>query len=117
MGGYGHTGKWIQEKAIFMRFCCCFKLSEKIEKLLNEQPTHTITKCTLTGLGTSAIGKKSHQKRDLKSYIYIYVCISHNIASSFHYHMPVGIQNATATSKKAKDPGLHKGNTGSQTLD
>ena len=37
-------------------------------------------------------------------------------------HMPVGIQNAAATSKKKKkeekkDPGLHKGNTGSQTLD
>ena len=31
--------------------------------------------------------------------------------------MPVGIQNAAATSKKRKDPGLHKGNTGSQTLD
>ena len=32
-------------------------------------------------------------------------------------HMPVGIQNAAATSEKTKDPGLHKGNTGSQTLD
>ena len=31
--------------------------------------------------------------------------------------MPVGIQNAAATSEKTKDPGLHKGNTGSQTLD
>ena len=32
-------------------------------------------------------------------------------------HMLVGIQNATATSEKTKDPGLHKGNTSSQTLD
>jgi len=32
-------------------------------------------------------------------------------------HMLVGIQNAAAASKKTKDPGLHKGNTGSQTLD
>ena len=32
-------------------------------------------------------------------------------------HVPVGIQNAAATSEKTKDPGLHKGNTGSQTLD
>ena len=32
-------------------------------------------------------------------------------------HMLVGIENAAATSKKTKDPGLHKGNTGSQTLD
>ena len=32
-------------------------------------------------------------------------------------HVPVGIQNASATSKKTKDPSLHKGNTGSQTLD
>ena len=31
--------------------------------------------------------------------------------------MPVGIQNAAATSEKTKDPGLHKGNTGSQTQD
>ena len=29
----------------------------------------------------------------------------------------VRIQNAAAASKKTKDPGLHKGNTGSQTLD
>ena len=27
-----------------------FKLSKKIEKLSNEQPTHTIAKCTLIGL-------------------------------------------------------------------
>ena len=30
--------KWIQENIIFMRFCCCFKLSKKIEKLWKEQP-------------------------------------------------------------------------------
>ena len=50
LGRYGHIGKWIEENIIFMRFCCCFKLSEKIEKLSNEQPTHAITKCTRTGL-------------------------------------------------------------------
>ena len=44
LGGYGHIGKWIQEKAIFMRFCCGFKLSKKTEKLLNEQPTLAISK-------------------------------------------------------------------------
>ena len=49
-GGYGHIGKWIQENKMFMSFCCCFKLSKKIEKLLNEQLTHAIAKCTLTGL-------------------------------------------------------------------
>ena len=49
LGGYGHTGKWIQENIIFMRFCCCFKLS-KTEKLSNEQPVNAITKCTLAGL-------------------------------------------------------------------
>ena len=48
--GYGHIGKWIQENIIFMRFWCCFKLSKMIEKLSNKQPTHTIAKCTLTGL-------------------------------------------------------------------
>ena len=47
LGRYGHIGKWIQENTIFMRFCCCFKLRKKSEKLLNEQPTLAITKCTL----------------------------------------------------------------------
>ena len=50
-GRYGHIGKWIQENIIFMQFCCCFKLSKKTEKVLNEQLTHAIAKCTLTGLG------------------------------------------------------------------
>ena len=44
MGGYGHIGKWITS------FSWDFKLSKKIEKLSNEQLTHAITKCTLTGL-------------------------------------------------------------------
>ena len=48
LGGYVHTGKWIQENSIYMRFCC-FKLSKKIEKLSNEQPMNAITKCTLAG--------------------------------------------------------------------
>ena len=48
-GGYGHTGKWIQENIIFMRFCWCFQLSKKIEKLSNEQLTQATAKCTLTG--------------------------------------------------------------------
>ena len=49
----------ILENTVFMRFCC-LKLSKKIEKLPNEQPTHAIAKCTLTGLVQWA--KKSHQK-------------------------------------------------------
>ena len=46
MGGGGGGGgmaiyeKLIQENIIFMRFCCCFKLSKKTEKLSSEQP-HT----------------------------------------------------------------------------
>ena len=32
-------------------------------------------------------------------------------------HVSVGIKNVAATSEETKDPGLHKGNTGSQTLD
>ena len=48
--GYGHIGKWIQENIIFLRFCCCFKLSKNTEKLLNKQPTLASAKCTLTGL-------------------------------------------------------------------
>ena len=31
--------------------------------------------------------------------------------------MTIGIQNAAGTSEKTKDPSLHKGNTGSQTVD
>ena len=50
LGGYGHVEKWIQQKIIFMRFCCCFKPNKKIQKLSNELPTNTIAKCTLTGL-------------------------------------------------------------------
>ena len=50
LGGYGHTRKWIQENIIFIRFCSCFKLSKKTEKLLNKQLTHAIAKCTLTCL-------------------------------------------------------------------
>ena len=50
LGGYGRTGKWIQENTIFMRFCCCVKLCQKTEKLSKEQPVHAIAKCTLTGL-------------------------------------------------------------------
>ena len=56
LGGYDHTGKWIQENIIFMRFCCCFKLSKKIEKLSNEQPMNAIIKFTLAVL--SAIGEE-----------------------------------------------------------
>ena len=50
LGRYGHTGKWIQENIIFVRFCRCFKLIQKIQKLSNELPTNTIAKCTLTSL-------------------------------------------------------------------
>jgi len=32
-------------------------------------------------------------------------------------HVPTGIQNAAGASEKTKEPSLHKGNTGSQTLD
>ena len=69
LGGYGRTGKWIQENIIFMRFCCCFKLSKMIEKLSNEQPMKAITKCTLAG--QVQYGKKSHQKWDLKLCMHI----------------------------------------------
>ena len=109
LGGCGHIGKWIQENIIFMRFCWCFKLSEKIEKLLNEEPTHTITKCTLTCLVQQA--KKSCRKRFEAAYVYFTHCFFLPMAMP---HVPVGIQNAAATSKKTKDPGLHKGNTSSQ---
>ena len=45
MGGYGHIGKWIQEDTIFMRVCCCFKWSKKIEKLSNKLLTHAANTC------------------------------------------------------------------------
>ena len=99
LGGYGHTGKWIQENIIFMRFCCCFKLSKKTEKLLNEQLTHIIAKCTLTGLVQQA--KKSCQKWDLKSHM----CILHNIASSSHCHIcQLEFKMLLPPAKKQKTP-------------
>ena len=86
-----------------MRFCCWFKLSKKIEKLSNEQPTHAITNCTLTGLVQKA--KKSHWKWDLKSRM----CISHNIASSFHRHMHrLEIKMPLPPVKKQKTPACIK---------
>ena len=48
-GGFGRTGKWIQENVIFMRFFVVVLKWVKTEKLLNEQPAHAIAKCTLTG--------------------------------------------------------------------
>ena len=54
-GGYGHIRKWIQESIIIMRFCCCFKLSKKTEKLLNEQLADTGHRQMLTNW-PSAIG-------------------------------------------------------------
>ena len=38
------------KKTIFMRVCCSSKLIKKTENLLKVQPTHTLAKCTLTGL-------------------------------------------------------------------
>ena len=107
---FGHTGKWTQENIIFMRFCCCFKLSKKIEKLSNEQPMNAITKCTLAGLVKYA--KKSEVRfKVVRAYLAQH-CFFLPLP-----HVPIGIQNAAGTSKKTKDPSLHKGNTGSQTLD
>ena len=46
------------------------------------------------------------------------MCISHNIASSFHCHMcRLEFKVPLPPVKKTKDPGLHKGNAGPQTLD
>ena len=51
LGGYGHNyWKMDTGRYHFHEIWCCFKLSKKIEKLLNEQPALTIAKCTLTGL-------------------------------------------------------------------
>ena len=54
-GGYGHIGKWIQGNVIFMRFCCCFKLSKKTEKLLDDLLADTCHRQMLTNW-PSAIG-------------------------------------------------------------
>ena len=103
MGGYGHLRKWIQENVSFVRFCCCFKLSKKIEKL---------SKCTLTGLAWQA--KKLSSEGRFEG---TYVCFSQHCSFLPLLHVLVGIQSAAATSQKTKDPGLHKGNASSQTLD
>ena len=40
LGGYGHTRKWMQGNIIFMRFCCYFKLAERLKNcLLSSQHT------------------------------------------------------------------------------
>ena len=75
-GEYGHTGKRIQENISFMRFCCCFKLSKKIQKLSNELPTNTIAECTLC----------NRLRNLVRSEIWSHACIFSNIASSFHCH-------------------------------
>ena len=68
-GGIWPYWKMDTGKHNFMRFCCRFKLSKKVEKLSNEQPMKAITKCTLAGLVQYA--KKSHQKWDLKLCMHI----------------------------------------------
>ena len=111
LGGCGYIGKWIQENIMFMRFCC-FKLSKNIEKLSYEQLTHAIANCSLTGLVQQA--KKSRWKWDLK----LRMCISHDIASSFHCRIHwLEFKMPLPPAKNPKDPCLHKGNRGSQTLD
>ena len=88
LGGYGHMGKWVRENIIFMRFCCCFKLSKKIEKLLNEQPTHAIAKCTLTGL---VVG---HMMYDLK----FWLCLGPGPVHPHHVNMDFCISSPFAAS-------------------
>ena len=81
----------------------CFKLSKKTEKLLNEQLTHAISKCSLTGL--------VQRLRSLTgSEIWSHACVFSTTCASWN-------SKWAATNEKAKGPGLHKGSTGSQTLD
>ena len=80
-GGFGHTGKWIQENIIFMQFC--FKLSKKIEKLLKEQPN--TPPCEMHTDWPSAIN-----------------LVRSESACVFCTTLLVGIQNAAATNKKNK---------------
>ena len=64
-----------------MRFCCCVKQSKKTEKLLNEQLTHAIAKCTLTGVEETVINQPEsspspHFQQDFLAY-----CISAVLAA------------------------------------
>ena len=95
-GGYG---KWIQENTIFMRFCCCFKLSKKVKK-------HAITKCTdwLSAIDYEIL---LEVRFEVVRVYFTQRCFFLPLP-----HVPVGIQHAIAASEKTKDPGLHKGNTG-----
>ena len=72
---------------------------------------NAITKCTQAGLVQYA--KKSEVRFE--------VVRAHLAQHCFFLplpHVPIGIQNAAGTSgKNPKDPSLHTGNTGSQTLD
>ena len=61
---------------------------------------------------TSAVGSK------ISSKVRFEVVHAYSAQQCFFFplpHVQVGIQTASATSEKTKDPSLHKGNTGSHT--
>ena len=113
--GYGHIGKWTQENIIFMRFCYCFKLAKRLKNCwtsswhMPSPNAHWLDLC-------------NRLRNLIRSEIWSHTCIF-----SKTLLLPSTATGAGWNSKclcckqkkekKKKDPGLHKGNTGSQTLD
>ena len=98
LGDMAILGNGYRENIVYMRFCCCFKLSEKIEKLSNEQPIHAIAKCTLSDW---------QRGQEISSEMRFEVAHVYFAQHCFFLpppHVPVGIQNATATSEKTPRP-------------
>ena len=91
-GGFGH-----------LEILFCLKLSKKTEKLLNEQPTHAITKCSLTGL-------VQRLRSLIGSEIWSHACVFSTTCANWN-------SKWRCRQRKSQRPQpAYKGNTGSQTL-
>ena len=94
---------------------CCFKLRKMIEKLSNEQPMNAITKCTLAGLVQYA---KSHRFEVVHAYLAQHCFFLPLPHVEFKMLLvPAGGKKRQKRKEKRRDHSLHKGNTGSQTMD
>ena len=97
-GGYGRIGKWIQENRIFMRFCFVLNWAKRFKNCRrSSRRTPSPNEHWLHGL----VQLISSEVRFEVSRVYF---AQHCFFLPLP-HMPVGIQNATATSeKKQKTP-------------
>ena len=114
LGGMAiNIGKWILENITFHEILNWAKRLKNRWTSSQHMPI-AIAKCTLTGL--VQLVEKSCQKWVRFEVARVY---SHNIASSFHFHTCLLEFKMLLPSVKTttKDPSLHKGNTGSESLE